>query len=285
MKVLQANALQAAQDPHAHAFGDGSYAMEVWGEAALRLQQWDTAQLAFSEALAHEHASIVAPLGLQVVAEVRHQDTMARAFAAPANRIWRHADAGALPRSARPHASAGGWAVTRCFAPLLLLLAVPLYVVGRALMTHQTLFYDDLTWIFYPWKESMYHSPFTLWNPWEFAGQPRFADVEQELYYPLNAVFAVVPTPTALALFVSVHLGMAAVFTCRWLRMLDASPPAACLGGLVFSLSSFVVLHTSQLTVLAQAAWLPAGLLTLERLRQRPCRREALVGALMARKR
>ena len=51
-----------------------------------------------SEALAHEHASIVGALGMQVVAEAQGNASTAAEYARLAHEIWRHADPGALER-------------------------------------------------------------------------------------------------------------------------------------------------------------------------------------------
>jgi hypothetical protein len=80
----------------------------VAGEACLRVHQWGDAEQAFLEALAHEHGSIVAALGLQVVSEQRGDQEMVRHYAARAAKIWKDADAGAPDRQlARLRALAG----------------------------------------------------------------------------------------------------------------------------------------------------------------------------------
>ncbi|HEY3998959.1 MAG TPA: hypothetical protein VGO93_08860 [Candidatus Xenobia bacterium] len=81
-----------------HRWGQGAYYDELWGEAALRTGHLAEAQEAFGEALAHEHGSIVAALGLEVVSEHLHQTDEAASYAARARGIWRQADAGALDR-------------------------------------------------------------------------------------------------------------------------------------------------------------------------------------------
>ncbi|MHB2016107.1 MAG: tetratricopeptide repeat protein [Candidatus Xenobia bacterium] len=96
--VLQHNAQRATQDYNLHQFGEGAYPMETWGEAALATGRWDQAVTAFSEALAHENASIVGALGMQVVCEVRGDRTRAASYAAQARQIWHDADEGALDR-------------------------------------------------------------------------------------------------------------------------------------------------------------------------------------------
>ena len=48
---------------------------------ALRASRWDEAEKAFSEALAHEHGSVIGALGLQVVSEQRGRPEMVKHYA------------------------------------------------------------------------------------------------------------------------------------------------------------------------------------------------------------
>lgn len=114
LKLLQAAAAKAVQDTGLHAWGGGSYLMEVWGETALRAHRWDGAEEAFHEALAHEHGSILGALGMEVVWEQRGKPEMARHYADRAAAIWKDADAGALERQlARLRRLASGSASVR----------------------------------------------------------------------------------------------------------------------------------------------------------------------------
>lgn len=94
LKLLREAAAQAVKDPGLHAWGGGSYVLEVWGETALRAHRWDEAEEAYHEALAHEHGSILGALGMQVVWERRGDREMADHYAARAAAIWKGADPG-----------------------------------------------------------------------------------------------------------------------------------------------------------------------------------------------
>lgn len=98
LKLLREAGAKAVKDPSLHAWGGGSYVLEVWGEAALRAHRWDEAEEAFHEALAHEHGSIIGALGMQVVWEQRARPEMAEHYATRAAAIWKDADEGALER-------------------------------------------------------------------------------------------------------------------------------------------------------------------------------------------
>lgn len=96
--LFQITAAKAVSDAALHAFGQGGYFPEAWGEAALRYGRLEEAALAFSEALAHDHGSIVGALGMQVVCEMRGRTDLARDYAEMAGTLWKNADAGAIER-------------------------------------------------------------------------------------------------------------------------------------------------------------------------------------------
>lgn len=98
LKLLQQAGARAVKDPGLHAWGGGSYVLEVWGETALRARRWDDAEEAFLEALAHEHYSIIGALGMQVVWEARGRQDRARHYAERAAAIWKGADPGYAER-------------------------------------------------------------------------------------------------------------------------------------------------------------------------------------------
>jgi hypothetical protein len=98
LKLLKEAGARAVKDTGLHAWGGGSYILEVWGETALRAHRWDEAEEAFHEALAHEHGSILGALGMQVVWENRGRSELAAHYATRAAAIWKNADAGALDR-------------------------------------------------------------------------------------------------------------------------------------------------------------------------------------------
>jgi Tfp pilus assembly protein PilF len=75
-----------------HAWGNGSYYMEAWGQAALLAHKGEVAEEAFLEALAHDPGSVRAALGLQVLCEREGRTAEARRYAELAQRCWRKAD-------------------------------------------------------------------------------------------------------------------------------------------------------------------------------------------------
>ena len=96
LKLLEKAATRSKDDYGHHAWGNGSYFMEAWGEAALFGGRPDVAEEAFEEALAHDPASVRAALGLQVLCERSGRSDEAKRYAELAHHSWAKADAGRL---------------------------------------------------------------------------------------------------------------------------------------------------------------------------------------------
>ena len=96
LKLLARAADRSKNDYGHHSWGNGSYLMEVWGTAALRLDRFDQAEEAFLEALAHDPGSVRGALGMQILCEKQGRSEEASRFADLARRCWRKADPGNL---------------------------------------------------------------------------------------------------------------------------------------------------------------------------------------------
>jgi Tfp pilus assembly protein PilF len=97
--ALLEQAVRITQDDYRHhAWGNGAYYMEIWGTEALRLGQWDIAEEAFLEALAHDSGSVRAALGLAYLKEEQGDRLLAERYHQLARRFWSQADAGHLER-------------------------------------------------------------------------------------------------------------------------------------------------------------------------------------------
>lgn len=96
LKLLAKVVARMKDDFTHHAWGNGAYYMESWGQAALRVGDDKAAEEAFLEALAHDPCSVRAALGMQVLCEKFDRTEEARNFADLARRCWARADAGRL---------------------------------------------------------------------------------------------------------------------------------------------------------------------------------------------
>jgi tetratricopeptide (TPR) repeat protein len=96
VKLLAKTVERTKNEYRHHAWGNGSYYMEIWGIGALHAGKADVAEEAFLEALAHDPGSVRAALGLQVLCERQGRAEEATRYAALARRCWRRADANCL---------------------------------------------------------------------------------------------------------------------------------------------------------------------------------------------
>jgi tetratricopeptide (TPR) repeat protein len=96
LKLLARTVQRSKDDYSHHAWGNGACYMESWGVAALKTNRAAAAEEAFQEALAHDPASVVGAVGMQVLCEEQGRTEEAARFAALAQRCWRKADPGRL---------------------------------------------------------------------------------------------------------------------------------------------------------------------------------------------
>lgn len=92
LKLLYRCVEKTKDDYSHHAWGQGAYYMETWGQAALAANRFDVAEEAFLEALAHDAGSAKAAMGLQLLCEKLGRHDEATRYAALAKRFWRNAE-------------------------------------------------------------------------------------------------------------------------------------------------------------------------------------------------
>jgi hypothetical protein len=114
---------------------------------------------------------------------------------------------------------------------------------------------------------------FPFWDPYPYCGVPIHADIQAQLFYPFTWIAIFLGNhSSALKLFYWIewldplHMILAGVFTFLLLRQLDASPPAALLGGTVYQLSGFFASQAQHLGAICTGAWLPLVLLCVLKL-------------------
>jgi Tfp pilus assembly protein PilF len=92
LKLLEKTVQETKDNYSHHSWGNGAYYMEPWGIAALRCGQYEVAEEAFLEALAHDRGSVRAALGLQIVCERQGREEEAHRYAELARRCWSRAE-------------------------------------------------------------------------------------------------------------------------------------------------------------------------------------------------
>jgi hypothetical protein len=127
---------------------------------------------------------------------------------------------------------------------------------GRCLLAER-----DLGLYFIPprffWVESINHGSFPLWNPYQFSGQPFFANPQHGMLYPLNILFFLLPFDIAFNAIIILHFFLGGLFTYLFLKDLKVNSAGALVSGLIFMLSGYLLSVHSLLTILLSSIWTP----------------------------
>lgn len=124
--------------------------------------------------------------------------------------------------------------------------------------------------LFHPWRslatETLVSWQIPLWNPYVGSGTPFVANLQSAVFYPLNALFLVMPVERAIGYSAALHVALAGVFTLLYLRLLKLPLFAAILGALAYMLSGYVIGRVQFLSMVSAIAWLPLLFYLVERL-------------------
>ena len=120
---------------------------------------------------------------------------------------------------------------------------------------------------FYPWRhlysKALHQGELPLWNPYQFCGDPVYANVQSAVFYPPNVIFYLMEPARALGYSALLHLFMAGLFAYLLAASLGMNRTGATVSGLVYSLCAFNVTWLELPTVVDVAAWLPLLLLLI----------------------
>lgn len=149
-------------------------------------------------------------------------------------------------------------------------------------------FLRDLTFYAGPMKAFM-HSElaagrFPFWSPHISAGMPFFADITNQVLYPMNAVFWLVPTlMQGLAWFILLHLLFAQFAFYRLVRVLGAGRSASLWGALLYGMAGYTLSITDNVNYLPIVLWGPLAMAFFWRgLQSGALRHTALCGISLA---
>ncbi|MGE4607440.1 MAG: YfhO family protein [Myxococcota bacterium] len=109
-----------------------------------------------------------------------------------------------------------------------------------------------------------------LWNPYQGAGGPFLATVQPGVLYPPNWLHLLLPPENAFLALIALHLALAAVTASALAQRLGASPIGASIAGLAYATSFQVLASVWTPPLVYTAAWMPAVLLAVDRLIDRP---------------
>lgn len=129
---------------------------------------------------------------------------------------------------------------------------------------------EDAYYYLLPAKEfivkSILHGEMPFWNPYVLCGTPFLADIEMGIFYPLNWIYLIMDSGTALNINLLLHLTFIGFFTFLYLRQLGCSNFASFFGGTAFMFSGFMVGHRVHVNLIQAAAWMPLIMLIIERI-------------------
>lgn len=118
-----------------------------------------------------------------------------------------------------------------------------------------------------------------LWDPHSFAGNPFVGSFQSSVFYPLNALYLVLPFARAISIEFAFHLLLVGLFTHMWLRQRCLHPLACFLAAVsvMFGGAYFLRVLAGALSVLDTLAWTPLLLLCIDRLAERVSAKWTLV--------
>lgn len=118
--------------------------------------------------------------------------------------------------------------------------------------------YQFFFWRYFAYDQLM-KGVLPLWNPYVFSGTPFLAGIQSALFYPLNLLFLLFPTPFAINLSIALHCFLASFFTYCYARYLRIEPAGSILSGVCFAYGAPFFLHVlpGHLAPLSTMIWLP----------------------------
>ncbi len=123
----------------------------------------------------------------------------------------------------------------------------------------------DVDLYFYPLYEATYRriaaGVLPTWNPYQLCGIPWIATLQAAVFYPVHAVYLVLPLHVGLAVSEAVHLAIAALGTMAFARRVGLSRAAAILAALLFTTRGMFALSLAAPNYVEAVAWLPIGAL------------------------
>lgn len=154
----------------------------------------------------------------------------------------------------------------RRVTPLVLLTSVTLVLAGiffgRILFSPNLYYSGDAARGYLPQRITMADAlkagQFPWWEPDLGIGYPLAAEGEVAAFYPVNwLILALFPADISLNASLLLHVLLAGLGMCLWLRRIGLSQVVAYGGGTVLVLGGFYVAHLGHLSILTVAAWLP----------------------------
>ena len=142
-----------------------------------------------------------------------------------------------------------------------ILIIFPVALLWPFFFQGKVLFWGTIVSQFFPWRslavKMLASGAIPLWNHQVGSGSPLLANHQTAVFYPLFALYLLLPVEIAITLDVALHVFLAGAFAYICARGLGLDRPAAVLAGLSYMGSGFLVTRLNFPTMVAAAAWLP----------------------------
>jgi hypothetical protein len=153
-------------------------------------------------------------------------------------------------------------------------LVLLLFCYRAVLFGGEQFAYRDGAYFYYPLyflvQQEWQAGRWPLWDPWQNGGQPLLGSPMAAVLYPGKLIYALLPYAWGARLYVVGHTALAFCGTLALARSLGVSWVGAGVSGLSYAFGGPVLFQYSNVIFLVGAAWVPWGLLAVDRLvRQR----------------
>ncbi len=151
----------------------------------------------------------------------------------------------------------------------LCLVSLTLACFGPVLFRGRQFAYRDSGNFFYPLylrvQQEWRAGRLPLWMPEENSGMPMLANPTAAVLYPGKLIFAALPYPWAVRVYVVAHVALAFVAMRALLRHWSISPTGATIGAMAYAFGAPVLFLYCNVVFLVGAAWMPLGLRSADR--------------------
>ncbi len=128
----------------------------------------------------------------------------------------------------------------------------------------------DVVRMLFPWKhfstQMFKNEQISLWNPYNFSGNPHLANFQTGVFYPLSFIFLILPFNSAWTVFIILQPLLACIFTYLFLRKIKLSWQAAFLASLAFAYCLYLTVWLEWGNLGHAILWLPLALFLIEKL-------------------
>ena len=143
----------------------------------------------------------------------------------------------------------------------LVLTAVVVTFFWPLLSGAKVLYFRDVPRFFYPMRfyaaQAVRTLQIPLWNPYIFCGTPFLANWHSAVFYPLSAIYYLLPFERGFHIYIVVHFLLAGFFMWLLLRAFRLSPAGSFIGALAFAFSGFLISLADFPNFLSSFIWLP----------------------------